>query len=117
MSDEKESEEVQKEKDKKTCRVCGGVGHLSYVCPNNIKCYRCGGLGHKSFDCPRNQKGYGYRRQGGYNRGYDRGYGNVKCFNCGKYGHKSFECNKPNGKNCYKCGKPGHISADCPENK
>ena len=107
MSDKKETDEVQKEKDKKTCRICGGVGHLSYVCPNNrsnIKCYRCGGFGHKSFECYR-----GEQRYGGY------GYDNVKCFNCGKFGHKSFECNKPNGKNCYTCGKPGHISANCPE--
>ena len=119
MSDKKETEGIEKEQDKRSkvvCRVCGGVGHMSYNC-SNIKCYNCGGFGHKSFECPkkRQQRG-GYGRRDRYDR-YDGGRQNVKCFNCGKYGHKSFECNKPDGKYCYICGKPDHISSNCPDNK
>ena len=125
MSDKKDSDDIEKEPDKRQdkrgkiiCRVCGGVGHMSYNCAN-IKCYNCGGFGHKSFECPKKRQQYGYGRRDRYDR-YDRyegGYQNVKCFNCGKYGHKSFECNKPDGKYCYRCGQPDHISVNCPLNK
>ena len=123
MSDKKDTDDIEKEEDKRqekrdkiVCRVCGGVGHMSYNC-SSIKCYSCGGFGHKSFECPKKRQQHGY---GGYGRrGYDRydGGKNIKCFNCGKYGHKSFECNKPDGKYCYNCGKEGHISSNCPEKK
>ena len=106
------------------CFRCGGVGHMSNSCPNEVMakpCPLCAKTGHDSYSCALNRICFNCGIPGHINRECSERRGMPKRIVCGACfisGHHRWEChekihNIPTyGATCFVCSKDGHFMCD-----
>jgi len=106
------------------CFRCGGVGHMSNQCPNEVMakpCPLCAKTGHDSYSCPLNRICFNCGIPGHINRECSERRGmprRIVCGACFISGHHRWECrekmhNIPTyGATCFVCSKDGHFMCD-----
>ncbi|KAG8373993.1 hypothetical protein BUALT_Bualt11G0084500 [Buddleja alternifolia] len=128
------SERCKAKKKRRTCYICGDIGHDGNRCKKVNGCFICSKKGHLVIDCPKKHLDVDSASRlclmcG--NTGHDmlsctNGYDsedlkacelyNIQCYICKKFGHlccvdsKTEEAREAS---CYRCGESGHLGFDC----